>query len=334
MSVASEFDALRPRLVGVAYGLLGSVTEAEDVVQEAWIRLQRSNLDEIDDLTGWLVTTTSRLALDVLRSARSRRESYVGPWLPEPVETAADPARRGSAWPTPSRGRCWSSWRRWPRPSARRSSCTTCSGSRSPRSVRRWAETPQPVGNWPRALATTSIPASHDSRSIPRCTAVSSTRLRRGRDVRRSGRAAARPRSECRPHRRWWRHRPGRTRTGRRRRGDRRLPVRHRGAGTAQDHARHRRQPQPGTPGLRRRRFGRRRRARHHRGRWSPRSTSSVTAEAQRYRHPGPMTDEPPPTCQLSTDSSASTPDFCRSGTSRQMRISTSDTTARTTIGG
>ncbi|OQQ25765.1 siderophore-interacting protein [Prescottella equi] len=92
MSVASEFDALRPRLVGVAYGLLGSVTEAEDVVQEAWIRLQRSNLDEIDDLTGWLVTTTSRLALDVLRSARSRRESYVGPWLPEPVETAADPA--------------------------------------------------------------------------------------------------------------------------------------------------------------------------------------------------------------------------------------------------
>lgn len=92
MSAATEFDALRPRLIGVAYGLLGSVTEAEDVVQDAWIRLQRSNLDEIDDLTGWLVTTTSRLALDVLRSARNRRESYVGPWLPEPVETAADPA--------------------------------------------------------------------------------------------------------------------------------------------------------------------------------------------------------------------------------------------------
>ncbi|MDH6279980.1 RNA polymerase sigma factor SigJ [Prescottella agglutinans] len=92
MSAATVFDDLRPRLIGVAYGLLGSVTEAEDVVQDAWIRLQRSDLAEIDDLTGWLVTTTSRLALDVLRSARNRRERYVGPWLPEPVETAPDPA--------------------------------------------------------------------------------------------------------------------------------------------------------------------------------------------------------------------------------------------------
>lgn len=91
-TAASEFEELRPRLVGVAYGLLGSVAEAEDAVQEAWIRLQRSDLDAIEDLTGWLVTTTSRIALDVLRSARRRREAYVGPWLPEPVETAPDPA--------------------------------------------------------------------------------------------------------------------------------------------------------------------------------------------------------------------------------------------------
>lgn len=90
--VLAEFTALRPRLVGVAYGLLGSVAEAEDVVQDAWIRLQRSDIHAIQDLTGWLVTTTSRLALDVLRSARTRREAYVGPWLPEPVETAPDPA--------------------------------------------------------------------------------------------------------------------------------------------------------------------------------------------------------------------------------------------------
>jgi len=88
----AEFQALRPRLVGVAYGLLGSVAEAEDVVQDAWIRLQRTDIGAIEDLTGWLVTTTSRLALDVLRSARTRREAYVGPWLPEPVETAPDPA--------------------------------------------------------------------------------------------------------------------------------------------------------------------------------------------------------------------------------------------------
>lgn len=89
---AETFQGLRSRLVGVAYGLLGSVSEAEDVIQEAWIRLQRQDLDAIEDLTGWLVTTTSRIALDVLRSARTRRETYVGPWLPEPVETAPDPA--------------------------------------------------------------------------------------------------------------------------------------------------------------------------------------------------------------------------------------------------
>jgi RNA polymerase sigma-70 factor (ECF subfamily) len=89
---AAVFEELRPRLVGVAYGLLGTLAEAEDAVQEAWIRLQRSDLAAVRDLTGWLVTTTSRIALDVLRSARIRRETYVGPWLPEPVETAPDPA--------------------------------------------------------------------------------------------------------------------------------------------------------------------------------------------------------------------------------------------------
>jgi len=89
---AAAFETLRPRLIGVAYGLLGSLVEAEDAVQEAWIRLQGSDLDAIRDLTGWLVTTTSRIALDVMRSARSRHETYVGPWLPEPVETAPDPA--------------------------------------------------------------------------------------------------------------------------------------------------------------------------------------------------------------------------------------------------
>lgn len=89
---AAVFEGLRPRLIGVAYGLLGTLPEAEDAVQDAWIRLQRTDLETIEDLTGWLVTTTSRLALDVLRSARHRREAYVGPWLPEPVETAPDPA--------------------------------------------------------------------------------------------------------------------------------------------------------------------------------------------------------------------------------------------------
>lgn len=91
-AATAAFEQLRPRLIGVAYGLLGSVADAEDVVQEAWIRLERSDPTTIDDLAGWLVVTTSRLALDVLRSARSRRETYVGPWLPEPVESGTDPA--------------------------------------------------------------------------------------------------------------------------------------------------------------------------------------------------------------------------------------------------
>ncbi|GIH80340.1 RNA polymerase sigma factor SigJ [Planobispora longispora] len=92
--LAAEFAAIRPRLVGVAYGLLGTVDEADDVVQDAWLRLIRADRSQIDDVTGWLVVTVSRLALDVLRSARVRREKYVGPWLPEPVVTDGDPADR------------------------------------------------------------------------------------------------------------------------------------------------------------------------------------------------------------------------------------------------
>jgi RNA polymerase sigma-70 factor, ECF subfamily len=95
-SVAEAFEAERARLVRLAYGQLGSIAEAEDVVQDAWLRLERTNVDEIRDLRAWLTTTVSRLALDTLRSARVRRESYVGPWLPEPLvgDEYADPADR------------------------------------------------------------------------------------------------------------------------------------------------------------------------------------------------------------------------------------------------
>ncbi|WP_278045311.1 sigma factor, partial [Actinomadura roseirufa] len=82
---ARRFQALRGRLMGVAYGLLGSVDEAEDVVQESWLRLRSADRAQIADLTGWLIVTVARLARDVLRSARHRREEYVGPWLPEPL---------------------------------------------------------------------------------------------------------------------------------------------------------------------------------------------------------------------------------------------------------
>jgi RNA polymerase sigma-70 factor (ECF subfamily) len=83
--LAAEFEALRPLLTRVAYGILGSLAEAEDVVQEAWLRLGRTDRAEIEDLRAWLTTVVGRLALDALGSARRRRESYVGEWLPEPL---------------------------------------------------------------------------------------------------------------------------------------------------------------------------------------------------------------------------------------------------------
>jgi RNA polymerase sigma-70 factor (TIGR02957 family) len=84
----AAFTANRPLLVGVAYRLLGSVGDAEDVVQEAWLRWARVDVDTVADPTAFLVRTVSRLAVDRLRRIAARRESYVGPWLPEPVLTA------------------------------------------------------------------------------------------------------------------------------------------------------------------------------------------------------------------------------------------------------
>jgi RNA polymerase sigma-70 factor, ECF subfamily len=88
-----EFEALRPHLLAVGYRLTGTFADAEDAVQDAWLRLQGSS-DQPDDLRAWLTTVVSRLALDRLRSAARRRETYLGEWLPEPVVTTpgvADP---------------------------------------------------------------------------------------------------------------------------------------------------------------------------------------------------------------------------------------------------
>jgi RNA polymerase sigma-70 factor, ECF subfamily len=84
--------AERARLLGLAYRLLGSVSEAEDVLSEAYLRLRAAGLAAIDDPPAWLTTVVTRLCIDVLRSARARREAYVGPWLPEPIATGGDPA--------------------------------------------------------------------------------------------------------------------------------------------------------------------------------------------------------------------------------------------------
>jgi RNA polymerase sigma-70 factor (ECF subfamily) len=85
-----ELEALRQHGVGVAYRMLGSVSEAEDVAQEALLRLTRQE-DPIDEPAAWITTVTTRLSINVLKSARARRESYVGPWLPEPLVEDPEP---------------------------------------------------------------------------------------------------------------------------------------------------------------------------------------------------------------------------------------------------
>ncbi len=88
---AEQFMAARPQLFGIAYRILGSAVEAEDIVQEAWVRWQRTDRAGIKEPAAFLATVTSRLAINLAQSARMRRESYTGPWLPEPVDTRADP---------------------------------------------------------------------------------------------------------------------------------------------------------------------------------------------------------------------------------------------------
>jgi RNA polymerase sigma-70 factor, ECF subfamily len=87
------FERERSRLLGLAYRTLGTFADAEDVVQEAWLRLQRNELATIDNPAAWLTTVTTRLAIDRLRQQQRSREEYVGPWLPEPIATTEDPSR-------------------------------------------------------------------------------------------------------------------------------------------------------------------------------------------------------------------------------------------------
>lgn len=94
------FLQTRQRLFGIAYRILGTTAEAEDVVQEAWLRWQATDRSTVADAAAFLAATATRLAINVAQSARVRRETYIGPWLPEPVDTEFDPrlgAERGEA---------------------------------------------------------------------------------------------------------------------------------------------------------------------------------------------------------------------------------------------
>ncbi|QDQ98140.1 RNA polymerase sigma factor SigJ [Tomitella fengzijianii] len=89
---SAGFEELRPTLFAVAYQILGSVAEAEDAVQETWLRYAATDI-EPDSLQAYLCTIVTRLSIDVLRSARVRRETYAGPWFPEPLPTGTDAGR-------------------------------------------------------------------------------------------------------------------------------------------------------------------------------------------------------------------------------------------------
>jgi RNA polymerase sigma-70 factor (ECF subfamily) len=92
--LALEFEACRPHLQSVAYRMLGSMSEADDAVQECWVRLDRREGDAISDLRAWLTVVVGRICLDMLRARKSRREDYLGTWLPEPLVQAHDDPER------------------------------------------------------------------------------------------------------------------------------------------------------------------------------------------------------------------------------------------------
>ena len=96
----SAFVPVRPRLFGIAYRMLGSRAEAEDIVQDVWLRWQSTNRSAVENPPAFLATTTTRLCINLAQSAHTRRETYIGMWLPEPVDTSSDPglsAERGEA---------------------------------------------------------------------------------------------------------------------------------------------------------------------------------------------------------------------------------------------
>ncbi len=94
------FTPVRPRLFGIAYRMLGSAAEAEDIVQDVWLRWQSVDRSTVENPPAYLTTTTTRLCINFVQSAHTRHETYIGTWLPEPVDTSADPgigAERGEA---------------------------------------------------------------------------------------------------------------------------------------------------------------------------------------------------------------------------------------------
>lgn len=150
----SEFEALRQHLMSVAYRLTGTVADAEDIVQEAWLRWDSQDT-VIADPRAWLTTVVSRLGLDKLRSAAHRRETYTGTWLPEPVVTgldATDPLAAVVA-AEDARFAAMVVLERLRPISGSRSCCTTGSPCRLPKWPRCWEPARPPRASWRRGPA-------------------------------------------------------------------------------------------------------------------------------------------------------------------------------------
>jgi Sigma-70 region 2 len=139
--LTERFGAHRPHLRAVAYRMLGSLSEADDAVQEAWLRVSRSDTYGVENLGGWLTTVVARVCLDALQRRQSRREEPLDAGVP-PLAVLSDeggPTRSTNfSWPIRSVSRCSSCWTPSRPPSGSRSSCTTCSTCRSTRSLRSW----------------------------------------------------------------------------------------------------------------------------------------------------------------------------------------------------
>ena len=104
------FQEHKPRLSGIAYRMLGSRADAEDVLQEAYLRWHQADIEGLQTPEAWLVTTRTRLCIDRLRALRVEREAYIGPWLSDPLLTVTRPSRSPRGGPCPiSRSPCWSS---------------------------------------------------------------------------------------------------------------------------------------------------------------------------------------------------------------------------------
>jgi DNA-directed RNA polymerase specialized sigma24 family protein len=139
IDLADRFDRQRPRLRAVAYRILGSLTEADDGVQEAWLRLRRTDAEQIESLERWLTTVVARICLNMLRSRRTRDEQPLDGFLPEPIidnPVAGTYQSTRRCWRTRSGSRSRSCWTRSVRLSGSRSCCTTCSRCRLAKSRR------------------------------------------------------------------------------------------------------------------------------------------------------------------------------------------------------